>query len=260
LIGCRKPTDLARSSWKSFLIVFCVVACLAFAAQGPVSAQQTRNSPLAKAGQSAQTHMKMGKEQMETRRFALAVRSFSAAIRRDPDNAEAYLLRGTAYDQMGAPQAAIKDFSRYIELNPKDPIGYLRRADANNFNLDHELAIEDYTTALKLSPSSTSAHLGRGLAYAGLQKYNEAIKEYQRVLRANPRNVEALGNMGVACMMSGRSMEAMQYFEKTLELETDPQWRAKIEKWTERLLEEAKARKTEQPARKKPAGPVKSLW
>jgi hypothetical protein len=52
----------------------------------------------------------------------------------------------------------------------------------------------------------------------------------------------------------------MQYFEKALEQETDPVWRAKIEKWTERLLQEANARKTEAPARKKPAGPVKSLW
>jgi tetratricopeptide (TPR) repeat protein len=252
---------LAKGVWKQILTVMCIAMCAVLAVQGSVLAQQSKKPAAAKTGQSAQAHMKMGKEQLEMRRFALAVRSFAAAIRRDPGNAEAYLLRGTAYDQMGAPQAAIKDFTRYIDLNPKDPIGYLRRADANNFNLDHEPAIEDYTTAIKLSPSSTtSAHLGRGLAYAGLQKYNEAIKDYQRVLAKNPRNVEALGNMGVACMMAGRSMEAMQYFEKALEQETDPIWRAKIEKWTEKLLQEANARKTEAPARKKPAGPVKSLW
>jgi tetratricopeptide (TPR) repeat protein len=223
-------------------------------------AQAAKKAPAHKAGQSAQAQLKIGKEQLEQRRFALAARSFSAAIRRDPGNAEAYLLRGTAYDQMGAPQAAIKDFTRYLEMNPRDPVGYVRRADANNFNLDHDRAIEDYSTAIKLSPNSSSAYLGRGLAYAALQKYGDAIKDYQWALKLNPKNVEALGNLGVACMMAGRSMEAMQYFERALQLETDPQWRAKIEKWTERLLQEANARKAEGPTRKKPAGPVKNLW
>ncbi len=74
-------------------------AILVFAGQGSVLAQQPKKPPLPKAG-SAQTHMKIGKEQLEMRRFPLAVRSFSAAIRRDTAMPRHIYCGGTAYDQM----------------------------------------------------------------------------------------------------------------------------------------------------------------
>ena len=152
---------------------------------------------------------------------------------------------------MGLPQKAIQDFTKYIELKPRDPAGYIGRADARNFNQEHAAALEDYHFAVKLAPSSPAPYLGRGLAYVGLQKYGEAIKEYQWALKLDPNNTEALGNMGVACMLAGRNLEAMSYFERALNLERDPQWRARIEKWTSQLLEQADA------ARHDKRGPVR---
>jgi tetratricopeptide (TPR) repeat protein len=183
-----------------------------------------------------------GKDQMEKKRYALAIRSFSAAIRRDPRLSEAYLLRGKANDQVGKPQEAIKDFTRYIELNPSDPRGYVSRGDAKNFNLEHEAAVQDYSAAIKLALLSRCVSRP-WLAYAGLAKYDEAIKDYQWVLKINPNNAEALGNMGVANMLAGRPVEAMSYFERALQHETNPQWRAKIEQWMEKLLQGASAAK-----------------
>ena len=94
------------------------------------------------------------------------------------------------------------------------------------------------------------------------EKYSEAIKDYQFILRTNPENTEALGNLGIACMLAGRPMEAMIYFEKTLALEKDPEWRMRIEKLTEKLLQDPKLAKKQAPAApvKLPAGPVKNLW
>jgi|GEM_PF-782824 len=239
-----------RSLW--ICRVFAMIAfALPLALLQSTWAQNLPKSTVSTVGQSAKIHVDQGKVQLEAKRFALAIRSFSAAIRRDPRLSEAYLLRGKAHDQAGMPQKAIKDFARYIELNPSDPKGYISRGDAKNFNLEHEAALQDYSAAIKLAPSSAAAYLGRGLAYAGLAKYDEAIKDYQWVLRINPNNAEALGNMGVANMLAGRPVEAMSYFEKALEHETNPQWRAKIEQWMEKLLQGASA------AKQKAKGPTR---
>jgi tetratricopeptide (TPR) repeat protein len=243
---------MSANRWhRIFLAVAIIVVVLLLALPSLTPAQHTPRSPGSTISQSAKIHLDQGKAQMEKKRFALAIRSFSNAIRRDPRLSEAYLLRGKAYDQAGMPLKAIKDFTRYIELNPSDTRGYISRGDAKNFNLEHEAAVQDYSAAIKLAPSSAPAYLGRGLAYAGLAKYDEAIKDYQWVLKINPNNAEALGNMGVANMLAGRPVEAMSYFERALTHETNPQWRAKIEQWMEKLLQGASAakRKTKGPTR-----------
>lgn len=190
-------------------------------------------------GLNAQHLLTLGKTQGESHLHSAAIKSYTAAIRKSPDLAEAYYLRGKAYERIGLYAPAIKDFSKYIDLKPKDVNGFLSRADAFNLNLDHNAALSDYNTAIKMAPNEISAYLGRGLAYAAIHKYPDAIKDYQWVLKTDPLHNEALGNMGVSCMLAGRHLEAMSYFEKALQVERDPQWRAKMEQWTQKLLQEA---------------------
>ena len=242
-----------RSQPKLILILIIIIVALASVDgfSGYCSAQSRNNSAAYAATGSLKVSMERGKSELERRRYADAVRWFSNAIRRDPAHAEAYKLRGTAQEKLGLPQKAVHDFTKYIELKPRDPAGYIGRADARNFNQEHAAALEDYNFAVKLSPSSVAAYIGRGLAYVGLQRYGDAIKEYQWALKLDPNNTEALGNVGVACMLAGRNLEAMSYFERALGLERDPQWRARYEKWTSQLLQQADE------ARSAKTGPVR---
>lgn len=185
---------------------------------------------------SIQELMEQGKEYLEKNNPALAMRSFSVAIRKNQNLAEAYFLRGRACDQIGNAVRAIQDFTKYIELKPSDPHGYVARADAKNFSFEHDSALEDYNKALKLSPTLLDAHLGRGLAYAGLERYQDAMKDYQWVLQRQPNHPDALLNLALAFMYSGKPMEAMSYFERALASESDPQWKARIEKWADQIL------------------------
>jgi cytochrome c-type biogenesis protein CcmH/NrfG len=45
--------------------------------------------------------------------------AFAAAAEAEPDNAEAYLLAGQAYDQAGQPADAIEYYNGYLDLEPK---------------------------------------------------------------------------------------------------------------------------------------------
>ncbi len=251
---------LEKSSLQFIIVILLALTAVCFSHWS--SAAQSRNStPPIASKDSVKVLIERGKSELDKKRYAAAVRWLSTALRRDPKLAEAYILRGTAQDKLGLSQKAVQDFTKYIELRPRDAAGYIGRGDARNYNQEPAAALEDYNIAVKLAPSSAAAYLGRGLAYVALQKYTEALKDYQWVLKLDPNNTEALGNMGIACMLAGRNMEAMSYFERALGTELDPQWRARIEKWTAQLLEQAETARGEKkgPVRG-PSSGSKPLW
>ena len=58
-----------------------------------------------------------GKEQDKL--YKQAGDAFAAAADIEPDNEDAYLLAGQAYDRAGEPALAIKDYNGYLDLEPK---------------------------------------------------------------------------------------------------------------------------------------------
>lgn len=247
--------------WQAAIALITLLAAVGVATPGKAAEQAAGVQAKPSGLSAARNQIAEGKEHLEKRRYSAAVRVLSAAVLKDANAAEAYLLRGQAYDLSGAPQKALLDFSKYIALRPSDPTGYIKRADVNNFNHDPQVALADYGEAVKLSPRSVPAHLGRGLANAALERYDEAIKDFQWVLTLDPDNSEALGNIGVGCMLTGRSLEAVSYFERALKKEKDPRWRGLLEKWIQELVKSADSRSQgiKGPVRA-PAGRSGPLW
>ena len=66
---------------------------------------------------SQQAQTETGEKQMELQKKAGD--AFAAAAEAEPDNADAYLLAGQAYDQAGMPAEAIKYYNGYLDLKPK---------------------------------------------------------------------------------------------------------------------------------------------
>jgi cytochrome c-type biogenesis protein CcmH/NrfG len=66
---------------------------------------------------SQQAQAEKGEKQKEL--LKKAGDAFAAAAEAEPDNAEAYLLAGQAYDQAGRPADAIEYYNGYLDLEPK---------------------------------------------------------------------------------------------------------------------------------------------
>jgi cytochrome c-type biogenesis protein CcmH/NrfG len=66
---------------------------------------------------SQQAQAAKGEKQKEL--LAEAGDAFAASAETDPDNADAYLLAGKAYDQAGQPADAIEYYNGYLDLEPK---------------------------------------------------------------------------------------------------------------------------------------------
>ena len=66
---------------------------------------------------SQQAQAEKGEKQKEL--LKKAGDAFAASAEAEPDNAEAYLLAGQAYDQAGQPADAIEYYKGYLDLEPK---------------------------------------------------------------------------------------------------------------------------------------------
>jgi cytochrome c-type biogenesis protein CcmH/NrfG len=64
-----------------------------------------------------QAQVEKGEKQKEL--LKKAGDAFAASAAAEPDNAEAYLLAGQAYDQAGQPADAIEYYNGYLDLEPK---------------------------------------------------------------------------------------------------------------------------------------------
>ncbi len=94
---------------------------------------------------------------------------YQAALRINPDYAEAHYNLGVVYGQQG-------------------------RIDE---------AIREYQAALRINPDYAEAHHNLGLVYGQQGRTDEAIREYQAALRINPDYAEAHYNLGVVYGATG---------------------------------------------------------
>ena len=130
--------------------------------------------------------------------YGHAVTDFTAAIKLDPQYAQAYNSRGLAYRRQGDYDRAIADYTVAIGLNRQDAQAYYNRGVAYSEQRKYERAIADYTVAIGLNPQLAQAYRNRGLAYAGRRDYDQAIADYTVAIGLNPQDAQAYRNRGLA--------------------------------------------------------------
>lgn len=79
-----------------------------------------------------------------------AIGYLNNAIKLQPDYAQAYYNRGTAYYGLGLYKRAIKDYSETIRLKPKDIDAYYNRGNAYFFLGNNKLGCLDAKKACEL--------------------------------------------------------------------------------------------------------------
>jgi tetratricopeptide (TPR) repeat protein len=129
----------------------------------------TQNSPILIVQNSAEDLFNSGLAKSEAGDFQGAIADYTAAIRLNPNYAEAYNKRGIIRGRNLKDYPAAKaDFDRAIEINPNYDHAYYNRARAREFLKDKSGAIADYQKAAELYQKSGNTN-----------DYQDAIKHLQ---------------------------------------------------------------------------------
>jgi hypothetical protein len=135
------------------------------------------------------------------------VKSLSAKLADNPDDANALYRRGQVYASKGAYDLAIKDFSDSLRLNPKDVEAYNNRCWARTVIGDLQAALKDCNEALRLRPNFVDALDSRGLVNLKSGQTKNAIADFDAALKINPRLTSSLYGRGLAKKRNGSISE-----------------------------------------------------
>lgn len=113
-----------------------------------------------------------------------AVQSLGKAIEKDPNNADAYSLRGLVY------------------------------ADA----VEYDKAVADYTKAIKLAPNA-ERYNNRGEIYRRMKQYDKAQADLDKAYSLDPYYVPLWDTMGNLALERGQLKKAVEWLTKAIEKE-----------------------------------------
>ncbi|MBI4232409.1 tetratricopeptide repeat protein [Candidatus Peregrinibacteria bacterium] len=120
-----------------------------------------------------------------------AITFYDMVLELDPNNAEAYYLRGKSKELLGATNKeqlakAIEDYNKSIELDPKNSDTYMWRGNAKRMSGKVMDAVADYTTAINIYQNFTEAYYNRGFAKEKSGDYVGAIADWSYAISLKP--------------------------------------------------------------------------
>lgn len=161
-----------------------------------------------------------------------AMDDFGAAIRLDPDRAEAFRRRGAVLLEKGLPDLAIANLTKAIQLKPDDVEALYQRARAFLLTRDWRRAIEDCHSVLRLDAKRMRAYqlLGAANCAAVPPGYAEAIACYREAMRLDQSMAKELQadlaktyyQLGLSHESAGKKKEAEEAFSQAKTL--DPKY------------------------------------
>ncbi|MEZ5819280.1 MAG: caspase family protein [Xanthobacteraceae bacterium] len=135
------------------------------------------------------------------------IKSLTAKLNSNPDDAAALYRRGQVYASKGAYDLAVKDFNNSLRLNPKDVEAYNNRCWVRTVIGDLQAALKDCNEALRLRPNFIDALDSRGLLNLKSGQNKNAIADFDAALRINPRLTSSLYGRGLAKKRNGSIAE-----------------------------------------------------
>ncbi|XP_072939296.1 stress-induced-phosphoprotein 1 [Epargyreus clarus] len=110
----------------------------------------------------------------------------------DPVKAEMEKELGNDYFKKGDYSTAMKHYTEAIKRNPDDPKLYSNRAACYTKLAAFDLGLKDCDKCCQLDPKFIKGWIRKGKILQGMQQQSKALSAYQKALELDPSNAEAL--------------------------------------------------------------------
>jgi tetratricopeptide (TPR) repeat protein len=125
------------------------------------------------------------------------IASLSETVKNNPNNPQAYNMRGSILAQAGKTEEALSDFNKAIGLDPNYGQAYANRGLIYRKTGRLDQAMADYERALALDPNYAPAWLGRGMVRKARNQAPEALEDLNKAITLRPDDAEAYYNRGL---------------------------------------------------------------
>lgn len=156
---------------------------------------------------------------VEKKEYDAALKDLDEAIRRNPRDWAALILRGIVRTEQEQPDKALADLDQAARVNPREPIIYLRRAQAWQVKKQTEKAQADVERALEIDPQNSDGHFLRGSFALFLGDAAKAVACLNEAVRLSPRTAKLYIERGRARQSNGEYDWALADFNEAARLE-----------------------------------------
>jgi tetratricopeptide (TPR) repeat protein len=166
-------------------------------------------------------HNNLGNVYQSQGLYDRAIEQYQAALRLEPDFAEAYYNLGVAYQYQGLYDLAIEQYQATLKLRPDYVRAHYNLGIAYQYQGLYDRAIEQYQAALKLWPYYAEAYNNLGNVYQSIGLNDMAIEHYLAALKLRPDLAEAHFNLGWSYLKKGSNDMARREYELGLTIKPD---------------------------------------
>ncbi len=143
-----------------------------------------------------------------------AADSFAAAIKKDPQLAQAAINEGIALMTLQKLDDAKKVLQAAIALDAKNPQAWYNLGLAQHSGNEVEAALVSFKEAVKLDPHDVDSIYFEGVCYQEMKDFDAAITTLQHALEVNPIHASAEFALARALQRSGRTADAKEHFKR----------------------------------------------
>jgi TolB-like protein/DNA-binding winged helix-turn-helix (wHTH) protein/lipopolysaccharide biosynthesis regulator YciM len=147
----------------------------------------------------------------------LVQKEVDAALRLDPELAEAYAAWAVLLTEQWRTAEAIRALERALAINPNYGEAWLRLGAAFEYAGEPRKALEAYDQAALLDPLHTVMHVRRCLALQNLGRHADAEAACQRAFELQPEIPNALWARGLNAYAQGDLVDAVRHHREALE-------------------------------------------
>jgi tetratricopeptide (TPR) repeat protein len=167
----------------------------------------------------ADAFARRGRAWLETGEPKKGLADLNEALLLEPDNPGWLGNRGLVNDDLGEYDRAIRDYDRAIRLGSSDALLYNNRGLAHKANKEYDAALRDYTQAIRLDPRMGDAYFNRGNVYKARDAYNLAVRDFGQAIRQDPKWPDPYFNRASANTARGAYDQAVSDYREVLRLD-----------------------------------------
>ena len=218
--GAKHAIDAGIARFPNNASFHHYVGNLQMTAGDPTAALGSYSRELALSPDDAQAHLNVGLALTGLKKFGEAIPSFQRAVEIDPASAAAHVNLGRALKAEGRLAEAATSLRRALEIQPDDADTLNELGSALQKQGELDPAVELYARAIKLKPDLPGGYTNLGLALFEKGEVAHAIAIFRAGLAVKPL-AETHDNLGIALQANGSPDEAIEHFEKALEITPD---------------------------------------
>ncbi len=164
-----------------------------------------------------EANLKLSRLELAYKNYQQAIIRANRALDIDPENAEAFYLKGYIYQEQGDTVKAIDHYMRSVDKNPQFQDPYLQLGNIFADKGDTR-AVDFYNGALNMNPDDVQTMYLLAIYYQGQEKLDKAMRTYRNILAVDSTHAKSYYNIGYLKMIYAEDFdEAIKFFDKAID-------------------------------------------